>query len=334
MHVKVGSPEGFQPLDRRSWLAPSASRQPAAEASRSPATRRGCGRRRRALHRRVGLDGSGGGSSQPARRLPAVRDRRARGRGGVTRRRRHALSARPSRRRDRCCGDRRTRQHRVRPGREPAARAEGAACRSCSSRLTSAGVMATVRPRTRRRAAHETRAAGRIAALLAACDGALADRARRAARRRRRGRHASNAVARPRGDGRREGPPAGRRHGLRGAATRRRGRCFVRSPTRPRAGCPGWRPSWSSSVDASANLVVVHTPPGGAHLLASAIDRAGLDDVLGTVAGDDTVLLVARDPKGGARVAERLRRWPAPDRADPTARPPDRTLDHDRSRHP
>jgi transcriptional regulator of arginine metabolism len=62
------------------------------------------------------------------------------------------------------------------------------------------------------------------------------------------------------------------------------------------------------SVDASANLVVVRTPPGGAHLLASAIDRAGLADVLGTVAGDDTVLLVTRDPKGGSRVAERLRR--------------------------
>jgi transcriptional regulator of arginine metabolism len=62
------------------------------------------------------------------------------------------------------------------------------------------------------------------------------------------------------------------------------------------------------SVEASANLVVVHTPPGGAHLLASAIDRAGITDVLGTVAGDDTVLLVTRDPKGGANVAARLRR--------------------------
>jgi transcriptional regulator of arginine metabolism len=61
------------------------------------------------------------------------------------------------------------------------------------------------------------------------------------------------------------------------------------------------------SVEASANLVVVHTPPGGAHLLASAIDRAGLPDVLGTVAGDDTVLLVTRDPKGGRLVADRLR---------------------------
>jgi transcriptional regulator of arginine metabolism len=62
------------------------------------------------------------------------------------------------------------------------------------------------------------------------------------------------------------------------------------------------------SVEASANLVVVHTPPGGAHLLASAIDRSGRTDVLGTVAGDDTVLLVTRDPRGGAQVADRLRR--------------------------
>lgn len=61
------------------------------------------------------------------------------------------------------------------------------------------------------------------------------------------------------------------------------------------------------AIEASANLVVVHTPPGGAHLLASAIDRAGQPDVLGTVAGDDTVLLVTRDPKGGAQVAARLR---------------------------
>jgi transcriptional regulator of arginine metabolism len=61
------------------------------------------------------------------------------------------------------------------------------------------------------------------------------------------------------------------------------------------------------SAEASANLVVARTPPGGAQLLASAIDRAGLPDVLGTVAGDDTVLLVARDPRGGAKLAERLR---------------------------
>ncbi|HVU60743.1 MAG TPA: arginine repressor [Mycobacteriales bacterium] len=62
------------------------------------------------------------------------------------------------------------------------------------------------------------------------------------------------------------------------------------------------------SAEASANLVVARTPPGGAHLLASAIDRAAMPDVLGTVAGDDTVLLIARDPRGGQKLAERLRR--------------------------
>jgi transcriptional regulator of arginine metabolism len=62
------------------------------------------------------------------------------------------------------------------------------------------------------------------------------------------------------------------------------------------------------SVDASANLVVAHTPPGGAHLLASAIDRAGLDEVLGTIAGDDTVLVVIRNPTGGPAFADRLRK--------------------------
>jgi transcriptional regulator of arginine metabolism len=60
------------------------------------------------------------------------------------------------------------------------------------------------------------------------------------------------------------------------------------------------------SVEASANLAVARTPPGGAHLLASAIDRAGLPEVLGTVAGDDTVLIVTRDPTGGAQFADRL----------------------------
>ena len=61
-----------------------------------------------------------------------------------------------------------------------------------------------------------------------------------------------------------------------------------------------------TSVDHSGNLVVLRTPPGGANLLASAIDRADLHDVIGTIAGDDTVLLVARDPAGGAQLAARL----------------------------
>jgi transcriptional regulator of arginine metabolism len=56
------------------------------------------------------------------------------------------------------------------------------------------------------------------------------------------------------------------------------------------------------SVDGSANLVVVHTPPGAAQFLASAIDRGGLADVIGTVAGDDTVLLITRAPTGAKKL--------------------------------
>jgi transcriptional regulator of arginine metabolism len=57
-------------------------------------------------------------------------------------------------------------------------------------------------------------------------------------------------------------------------------------------------------VDHSGNLAVLRTPPGAAQLLASAIDRSGLSEVVGTVAGDDTVLVVAREPDGGAELAK------------------------------
>jgi transcriptional regulator of arginine metabolism len=60
------------------------------------------------------------------------------------------------------------------------------------------------------------------------------------------------------------------------------------------------------SADASANLVVLRTPPGASNFLASALDRAGLPQVLGTVAGDDTILVIARDPNGGRALADRL----------------------------
>ena len=60
------------------------------------------------------------------------------------------------------------------------------------------------------------------------------------------------------------------------------------------------------SSDASGNLAVLRTPPGAAHYLASALDRAALHDVVGTVAGDDTLLVVAREPLTGAMLAERL----------------------------
>ena len=60
------------------------------------------------------------------------------------------------------------------------------------------------------------------------------------------------------------------------------------------------------TVEASANLVVVRTPPGAAQFLASAVDASVPADVLGTIAGDDTVLVITRDPAGGDAVAARF----------------------------
>ena len=62
------------------------------------------------------------------------------------------------------------------------------------------------------------------------------------------------------------------------------------------------------TAEASANIVVLRTPPGAANFLALAIDHSVMPSVLGTIAGDDTVLLVARDPMGGAEVAARFLR--------------------------
>jgi transcriptional regulator of arginine metabolism len=63
---------------------------------------------------------------------------------------------------------------------------------------------------------------------------------------------------------------------------------------------------WVVEVSHSLNLVVLRTPPGSAHVVGSAIDRAGLQGVLGTVAGDDTLLVVVSDRIGGERIAHNL----------------------------
>jgi transcriptional regulator of arginine metabolism len=63
---------------------------------------------------------------------------------------------------------------------------------------------------------------------------------------------------------------------------------------------------WVVEVASSANLVVLRTPPGSAHVVGSALDRAGLEGILGTVAGDDTLILVADEDIGGRQVARQL----------------------------
>ena len=79
-----------------------------------------------------------------------------------------------------------------------------------------------------------------------------------------------------------------------------------------------------TGVDHSGHLVVLRTPPGAAQFLASAIDRTGLPDIVGTIAGDDTILVVAREVTtgsttgstatagAGAALAAKLTAWGQP----------------------
>ncbi|MBB4932489.1 transcriptional regulator of arginine metabolism [Lipingzhangella halophila] len=60
------------------------------------------------------------------------------------------------------------------------------------------------------------------------------------------------------------------------------------------------------SAEASGNMVIVRTPPGAAQYLASAIDHTDIHAILGTIAGDDTILVIARAPEGGEELATAL----------------------------
>jgi transcriptional regulator of arginine metabolism len=89
------------------------------------------------------------------------------------------------------------------------------------------------------------------------------------------------------------------------------------APDHPPGGAGGQEPSsrlarFASELlvtaEASGNLVVLRTPAGAAQFLASALDHAAWPSILGTVAGDDTVLVIARDPAGGPELAASLLR--------------------------
>ena len=64
---------------------------------------------------------------------------------------------------------------------------------------------------------------------------------------------------------------------------------------------------WVADVAVSGNIVVVRTPPGCAHVVASALDRSAISGLLGTVAGDDTLMCVAAAGTDGAHLAADLR---------------------------
>src|SRR5438132_9587222 len=64
---------------------------------------------------------------------------------------------------------------------------------------------------------------------------------------------------------------------------------------------------WAMSLAASGNLLVIQTPPGHANAFARAIDQARLADVLGTIAGDDTITVIAREGVTGGTIERELR---------------------------
>lgn len=64
---------------------------------------------------------------------------------------------------------------------------------------------------------------------------------------------------------------------------------------------------WVVEVASSANLVVVKTPPGSAHVVGSAIDRSAMESVVGLVAGDDTLIVVVAEDVPATSVAARFR---------------------------
>ena len=70
-----------------------------------------------------------------------------------------------------------------------------------------------------------------------------------------------------------------------------------------------------TGASSSGNIAVLRTPPGAAQFLASALDRSGLSDIVGTIAGDDTIFVVARDsgPGSGGRLVQKLSSWSFPD---------------------
>lgn len=65
---------------------------------------------------------------------------------------------------------------------------------------------------------------------------------------------------------------------------------------------------YAESIEVSLNLVVIKTPPGAAHVVAAAVDGSPLTGVIGTVAGDDTLMIIAAEDVGGASVRSQLER--------------------------
>jgi transcriptional regulator of arginine metabolism len=67
---------------------------------------------------------------------------------------------------------------------------------------------------------------------------------------------------------------------------------------------------WVRSVEPAANLVVIKTPPGSAHLVGVALDQSELEEIVGTICGDDTIFIACRGPRDAKALSSRLRAAP------------------------
>lgn len=77
-------------------------------------------------------------------------------------------------------------------------------------------------------------------------------------------------------------------------------------PAEARGGLARSIDEFVESIAASGPLVVLKTPPGAAQVVAAAIDKAALAGVIGTVAGDDTILVIAAETATGSELAQQL----------------------------
>ena len=67
-------------------------------------------------------------------------------------------------------------------------------------------------------------------------------------------------------------------------------------------------PQLFARIDGVGELIVLHTVPGGAQPVAAAFDRAAWPDILGTVGGDDTILIICRSAQGREPLIRRIRK--------------------------
>ena len=80
------------------------------------------------------------------------------------------------------------------------------------------------------------------------------------------------------------------------------------APSAPSPGLASVFRDWVRSVEPAANLVVIKTPPGSAHLIGVALDNADLAEVVGTICGDDTIFVACRSDAEAGALAARLER--------------------------